>query len=1011
MIRGSKKTYWQSLEARDRSVGDVTSWPDAGETPVSVDRREFLRLAGFAIGATTVVGCSRGVDHGVIPYLVRPEEVTPGKAYWYASVCGACAAGCGILSKGRDGRPIKLEGNPDHPVSSGGLCAIGQASVLGLYDTQRLRQPLRAGHPADWTEVDREIGGVLESIRTSGKGRVRILTDSVTGPVERDRIAAFLSRFADGRHVIYDPISASAIADAHLATHGARVIPRYRFELAEVIVGLGADFLGTWISPVEHTAGYTASRSLDSGGRGFSHHVQFESRMSLTGSNADRRVPIPPGTTALVLAHLAADLATLSGAAPPWTSLPSCPADPQEVAGVASRLWRSPRGKTLVVCGENDVEAQILTNYVNYMLGNYGAEAKGATLDLESLSTQRLGDDRELRTLLDEIDAGQVDALFVRGVNPVYDLVGGERIADAIERVKLVVSFAGHEDETSRRADFVCPEPHFLETWGDAEPVAGVASVRQPAIRPIGATRPLLESLAAWTGEPTTAYDLVRESWRRNVFPRRETESSFDTFWNRTLNDGFARVHRTGTAVGRFELSAVKAPRGRPAPGVGELLVELYPSSSVLDGRHALNPWLQEVPDPISKTVWDNFAALSPAVAKSMGISTGDVVRITPSDGAEASIELPALVQPGQHDQAVAVSLGYGRELSERFRTVGPQWLEGRPTLGENGLVGTRAAPLLAWGDGSLGYAGRPVRVAKPGRRQDVASTQEHDSLMVPEGLASEENRHRPIVQEATLAEWQADPESGSHGHHELASLWPVHPMTPHHWGMAIDLTSCTGCSGCVVACQAENNIPVVGKDEVRRAREMHWMRIDRYYGGEGSDVDVVHMPMMCQHCDNAPCETVCPVQATAQSAEGLNQQIYNRCVGTRYCANNCPYKVRRFNWFEYPRNDRLQNLALNPDVTVRSRGVMEKCSLCVQRIQDAKAEAKREGRTVRDGEIQPACAQSCPAGAIVFGDLNDPESRVSKLKHDPRHYDVLAELGIKPVVGYLTMIRNRRDA
>ncbi len=1007
------KTWWKSIEERD----GITP-------PAGVGRREFLRLVGFSVGATALFGCAPGAEHGVIPYLVRPEEITPGRAYWYASVCGACPAGCGILAKARDGRPIKLEGNPNHPLSGGGLCAIGQASVLSLYDSHRLRKPLRQGAETAWAEVDREVTGKLESLRTSGGG-VRFLTDSGTGPAERDRTAAFLSRFENGRHVTYDPVSASAIADAHRDTHGARVIPRYHFERAVVIVGVGADFLGTWIAPVEHTAGYRAGRRLEDRGTTFSNHIQFESRMSLTGSNADRRITMPPGGSALVLAHLAGELARLGGSQPPWPALPAAPVDTGAIAAAAQRLHGAPRGRTLVVCGDNDVGAQRLANYVNHLLGNYGRADDVTTIDIEGVSSRGLGSDADLRHLLNEIEAGQVDALFIRGANPVYDLPSGDRLAVALQKVGLVVSFSSHDDETARHAHFVCPEPHFLESWGDSEPVAGLAAIRQPAIRSIGATRPLLESLATWSGIPATAYDQVRDAWRRKVYPRRTSASTFEAFWNRTLNDGYVTLRSaadadgTDAAIGRgapapFTLAAVTAPRASRAPGASGapddiLLAEIHPSSSVFDGRHALNPWLQELPDPVTKTVWDNFAVLAPAVAARMGIADGDVVRITPSAGEGATIELPALVQPGQHHRALSVALGYGRQGTERFTRIGPQWWEGKPTVEEGKRLGANAAPLLAWNGASLRYAGLPVRLEKTGRRRDVAVTQRHHSLYVPEHLAAKGHERRPIVQETTLAAWRRDPASGSHGHHELATLWPDHPKQPHHWGMAIDLTACTGCSACVIACQAENNIPVVGKDEVRRAREMHWMRIDRYYSGKGSDVDVVHMPMMCQHCDNAPCETVCPVQATVQSAEGLNQQIYNRCVGTRYCANNCPYKVRRFNWFEYARDDKLQNLVLNPDVTVRSRGVMEKCSLCVQRIHEANVEAKRAGRPVQDGDIQPACAQSCPANAIVFGDMNDPDSRLMRLKKDPRHYEVLAETGVRPVVGYLSVVRNRR--
>jgi molybdopterin-containing oxidoreductase family iron-sulfur binding subunit len=965
-----------------------------------------MRMAGFAVGSTTLFGCTRGVDHGVMPYLVRPEEVTPGRAYWYASVCGACSAGCGILTKNRDGRPIKLEGNPEHPLSGGGLCAMGQASVLELYDSKRLRQPLRDTKQASWSEVDQAIAERLAAIGASG-GAVRVLTNSGCGPAERDGVERFLGRFADGRLVTYDPISVSAIADAHLATHGARLIPRYRFDQAAVIVGLDADFLGNWISPVEFTSGYRAGRSTAGSGERFSYHVQVEAGMTVTGGNADRRLAAPSGSMAPVLAHLATQLSRLGGAPPPWSALPSCPVDSGEIAHLAQRLWDAPRGKTLVVCGENNLVAQKLSNFVNHLLGNYGDAASETTLDLESVSNRTQASDGETLRLLEEIEAGKVDALLIRGVNPLHDLPSAERLEQALGSVDLIVSFDSELHETSTRAHFVCPEPHFLSMWGDAETARGIASIRQPAVRPIGSSRAMLESLATWSVRPATAYDQLREFWRREVHPRADSNLGFDEFWNQAQHDGFVRLRPDSSPPGSFDVSAVTAPPNRPVASPDELLLDLRPSATVLDGRHASNPWLQELPDPVAKTVWDNFAAFSDATAQRLAISTGDVVRIVGAAGGDP-IELPALIQRGQQERSVSVALGYGRAGTERFANVGPQWWEARPTLEPGQRIGTNAAPLLDWTDGSLTYAGSRIRVEKTGRRHPLVTTQQYDSLHVPQRLAMGNDHPRPIVQEATLDQWRENPSAGGHGHHALASLWPEHPMEPHHWGMSIDLTACTGCSACVIACQAENNIPVVGKDEVSRFREMHWMRIDRYYAGEGEHVDVTHMPMMCQHCDNAPCETVCPVQATVQSAEGLNQQVYNRCVGTRYCANNCPYKVRRFNWFDYPRQDRLQNLALNPDVTVRSRGVMEKCSLCVQRIQDGKAEAKRAGRPVKDGDIQPACAQSCPAGAIVFGDMNDPDSRLAHQKHDPRAYTALSELGVRPVVGYLTRLRNR---
>jgi Fe-S-cluster-containing dehydrogenase component len=574
--------------------------------------------------------------------------------------------------------------------------------------------------------------------------------------------------------------------------------------------------------------------------------------------------------------------------------------------------------------------------------------------------------------------------LFIDGVNPVAELPE----APGFDRVGLVVSFAGSLDESAERAHYVCPDHHFLESWADAEPVAGLISLTQPVIRPLGATRAVVETLAAWTGQPVNAYDLLRQRYPAQ--------------WDRAVEAGYVAMEAPRAPVKPFSMAPVELALAAtsPEPAAGYTLA-LYPSVAMLEGRQAYNPWLHELPDPITKVTWDNYASVSPAAATSLGVSDGDVVRIE----AGAAVELPVVVQPGQHDRVIAVALGYGRKASERFANLGPRWIDHRPSVNDQGRVGENAAPLLAFEQGSLRYDRAGIRIAKTGRRIELALTQTHHTLTVPQQLGGEV---RPIVQETTTAELGKPPEPSE----QREELWPEdHPYKGHRWGMAVDLNACTGCSACVVACQVENNTPVVGKDEVRRRREMHWIRIDRYYSGPSENVEVAHQPMMCQQCDHAPCETVCPTLATVHSDEGLNQQIYNRCVGTRYCANNCPYKTRRFNWFNYPREDRLANLVLNPDVTVRTRGVMEKCTFCVQRIQEAKIEAKVLGTPVKDGDIRTACEQACPAGAIVFGDLNDPNSRVARLARDARQYRVLEDLNVGPAVRYLKIVRDGGQA
>lgn len=988
-----------------------------------LDRRDFLKLAGFTLAGSALPGCQRGPVEKAIPYLVQPEEITPGVALWYASTCAGCSAGCGLLVKNRDGRPIKLEGNPLHPLSKGGLCAVGQACLLDLYDAHRYEGPRASDVSATWEDVDREIMAAFEALGERG-GRIRVLTGTLTSPTARLRLQSFLDRFDDAVHVEYEPLSCSAIRDAHAITHGQRILPHYRFDRADVVVSIDADFLGTWISPVEYTAGYRARRDPEAERTSPPLHVQIESRMSLTGAKADRRSAIHPGARGVVIARLTEALARRADVPIKVNVRGKSPISDERMDKIAGQLWEA-RGRSLVVCGANDVQIQSWINIINHLLGS-----EGTTAELDRPSRQQGGDDRALKALVDEILAGDVDALLIQGVNPVYDLPRGQALGEAIRKVPLSVSFAPRPDETAQVTRFICPEPHFLESWSDAEPVAGVLSVTQPVIQRMGDTRAFIESLTVWTGRPESDRDILQRQWRESFYPRCREHPDFQSFWDHTVHDGVASLKPSHFDPPDFrrevlerEITASIAPLAE-----GHLTLELYPKVAMRDGRHAHNAWLQELPDPITRITWDNYASLSPAAADRLGLKEGDVVRIIAGDDSadESTIELPTHIQPGQHDGVVAVALGYGRLGTERFAGIGPQWIEARPTVGPDGRVGRRASHLMRVDHDPLMPGGRPVRLEKTGRREVLAATQMHHTLEVPKKMALAGHERRDAVR---VTDWSsldghgrnrssgADHTNTDHhgasthgGHHEHVSLWPDHRYPGRRWGMAIDLNACTGCGACVLACQVENNIPTVGRDEVRRGREMHWMRVDHYIDEHGSGTGGLFQPMLCQHCENAPCETVCPVLATVHSEDGLNHQVYNRCVGTRYCANNCPYKVRRFNWFHYARDDELQNLVLNPDVTVRSQGVMEKCSFCLQRIQAARIDARGRGEDVRDGEIQTACQQSCPAQAIVFGDMNDPESRVSRLTRDGRYYRVLEELNIRPAVGYLSVVRNTRD-
>jgi len=999
-----EKGTMTSLPDIPRSNGSKQIGPPLNkvEDDSAVNRRQFLEAAGFSLSLAAAGGCGRAPVETALPFPIQPPGAIPGHLQYYASTCAGCPTACGLLVGTRDGRPLKMEGLPEHPLSKSGLCAVGQALPIGLYDSHRLTDPLRAGMAADWATVDQEIIQAFSKIKDQQQA-VRFVTPTITSPTIQAHIDAFLAQFGDAKHIVFDAVSCSAILDAHEQTHGARVLPHYKLDQARVVVSFGADFLGTWISPVEFAAAWSSRRAPTEAHPEMSYHVQIESRMSLTGTNADRRFTIAPDEQHPVLSRLAHEVASLAGV--PWDissplggSLPDT-----EIADLARRLWEA-RGESLVLCDSQDVATQITVNTVNYLLQNYRN-----TLDVDRPSRQRQGSDRDVAKLVEELAAGHVGALLVSDIDLLYELAAHQTLAEAVDRVPLTISFAQRKDEFASRARFVCPDNHALESWFDAEPISGLVSLAQPTLRPLGKTRSVLESLAMWSGQPTTTYESLQEYWEQAIYPRRlaTAPTEFHAFWERALHDGFVEIKPEEIETKEFTAKAIEAPHPKQVTDKFSLI--LYSKVSMPDSQHAHNPWLQELPDPVTKVTWGNYVCVSPVDAEKLGLEDGDIVKV--SDDESTDLELPVLVQVGQHTGVLAIALAYGCLGTDRFATIGPQWFEARPTVPENGLVGKNAAGFVQFRDGIRQFVHSGVSLTKTGGYRELASTQEYNSLDVPSEIAPHGGLRRDVVQHTTLSAFAKDAHAGAteHHHNTATQLWPEdHPKLGHAWGMVVDLNKCTGCSACVVACQSENNIPVVGYDEVRRQREMHWMRIDRYYTGEGDAMEIDHQPMMCQHCDNAPCETVCPVLATVHSDEGLNEQVYNRCVGTRYCANNCPYKVRRFNWFKYPHDDLLQNLVLNPEVTVRSRGVMEKCSLCVQRIEAGKIEAGSHGMPVADGAIQTACQQSCPADAIVFGDMNDEESKVRTALDDPRSYHVLEELNVRPSVSYLRVVKNR---
>ncbi len=960
-----------------------------------VSRRAFLQYAGFGLATAALTGCSRGPVQSVLTHTVAPVGVVPGRAYWIATTCHGCPAACGVLAKCRDGRPVKLEGNELHTLSRGGLCATGQAEILSLYDSKRLGSPQVEGASVKWTESDSKLRATLDKARAAGN--VRLLTGTIHSPSTRAWIAKFGAQFGDFKHVEYDALSVSAIQDAHAATHGSRALPAYRFSEAKCIASFDADFLGTWISPVSFAADWAAGRRPDEQNPHMSRHLHFEARMSVTGSAADERTRLAPWELAGALSGLCEALEHHASGPERVSGSLAQHRLQHQLEALALELWNS-RGHSLVVSGSNDVAVQVLVNYANELLGNYGT-----TLSIARPSLQRRGSDSELEALGRELASGAVDVLIISGANPAYDLP--TEVASVVTSAKTIVVHSDGLDETAALAQYRLPTAHALESWNDGEPEVGRFSLTQPTVPSLHNGRTLREILARLAGDERSEHALLEDHWRENVHGQFPGGDDFDAFFKRALHDGYVELEGAATEP-VFNADAVGAASSdTPTSGLG---LVLYPKVGMLAGEHAHNPWLQELPDPVTKVTWDNYACLSEARASELGVKLGDVIRIT-VEGGQESLELPVVVQRGQHDDVVAVALGYGRLGTDRFAGVGPDWLEGEPTIRTGETIGVNVAQLQRFINGQVRGDVGSLSIEHVGRNVTLAATQDHHTLEVPAHLAPKGGEVRDALMTTSLATYAHDPEHAIHRPHVPdADLWPDdHGKTHHHWGMAVDLSACIGCSACTVGCQAENNVPVVGRDEVSRHREMHWMRIDRYLSGTGDKVTAAYQPMFCQQCDNAPCEAVCPVLATVHSSEGLNQQVYNRCVGTRYCANTCPYKARRFNWFDYPREDRLQNQQLNPDVTVRTRGVMEKCTFCAQRIQEAKSEAARLGVPMADGDIKVACQQSCPTQAIVFGDMNDPESAVSKLSAKQRAYGVLTELNVQPSVSYLARVRN----
>lgn len=954
-----------------------------GKEKFKVSRRDFLKMMGFGVAAVSAA-CTRMPVKKAIPYLNKPEEIVPGKSYWYASTCSGCSASCGILVKNRDGRPIKIEGNPQSPLNQGGLCAVGQAHLLSLYDSSRLHHPVARGKKISWSEVDQSVVKKLREANAKGK-KIRILTSTLTSPATQNLIGDLIQNYPTAKHVSYDAVSYSALLDAHEKAFGVRRIPHYAFDKANVLVSIAADFLGTWVSPVEFIKQYSKARKVEKNKAKMAYHVQFESRYSLTGANADDRVLTKPSEEGFIVLALIDYVSKFLGVSEVSNTQGKLNSQQEEkVKELVHKLVQN-KGSSLVVSGSNDINIQLAVAYLNSLLGNYGK-----TLDVNYPSFQKQGSDQEFVQLMKEMESGEVDVLIHYGANPVYDGMENERYAKALKQVGFKVSLSSYEDETAKLCDVVAPDHHPLESWNDAEPVANLYHMAQPVIHPVYQTRQAQESLLKWMGRRESYSDYLKKYWQENIFSMQIRHFDFVSFWNQVVHDGFFKLGHSGfSSHPEFfpdtSFASAILSQTRKNKNAGGIEVAFYESPNLREGRLANNPWLQELPDPVTKVTWDNYISLSQKYAAQNGLKEGDVVSLRVGN---ESLELPVYLQPGQAFGTASVALGYGRKNAGKV----------------GNAVGGNVYSFSRFENGERLYFVSGAQLQATGKFHQLASTQTHHSL---EG--------RDIVRETNLKTYNDGYKEKNFHHDEM--IWEAHDQAENNWGMAIDLSQCIGCSACLVGCQVENNVAVVGKEEVANRREMHWIRIDRYYKGDEENPDTVFQPMMCQHCNNAPCESVCPVLATVHSSDGLNQQVYNRCVGTRYCANNCPYKVRRFNWFDYANNDKfdyhmnddLGKMVLNPDIVVRSRGVMEKCSMCIQRIQEGKLKAKKEGRKLKDEDIKTACQQSCPADAVVFGDLKDPKSQISRLlKKNRRKYRVLEELNVRPGITYLTKVKNR---
>ncbi len=975
------KEYWRSLEelAGSEKFEEFlhNEFPQqTGLLGEGMDRRTMLKLMGASLAFAGLSACAYMPTERILPYVRQPEDLVPGQPLFFASAFNDGGFAEGIVVESHMGRPTKIEGNEQHPASLGATTASAQASILTLYDPDRSQTVLHLGDINTWIAFATEVNLIRADQQTRKGAGLRLLTETVTSPTLAAQIKSLLQQFPEAKWHQFEPIGLNNTKAGAKMVFGEMVQTIYRFDQADVVLALDADFLFSGPGNVRHARDFTSRRRMLNGQKEMNRLYVAEGTPTLTGAMADHRLILRSSEVAAVTLAVAQALAV----APSATQQdPVVSSNSKWISAVVRDLQKH-RGKSLVVVGEQQPPVvHALVHAINQALGNinktivYTDPVEAAPVDhLESL-----------RQLVDDLNASRVDTLIILGGNPVFTAPADLHFSDSILKAKTAIHLSLYEDETSRLCHWHLPEAHYLETWSDLRAFDGTTSIIQPLIAPLYDGKSAHELVSAFSGEPTkTGYQIVQDYWKAHL-PAHKNQGAafFEEFWQKGLVSGVlvgtATPVRAVTPKAKFDQQDVRS-LGSGGNSQDALEIVFRPDPTIGDGRGANNGWLQELPKPLSKVTWDNVVWISPNTAQRLGVTTEDVVLIQYQGG---EIKSPVWVMPGHADNSVTVFFGYGRSFAGR--------------VGSG--VGYNAYPIRT---SSTPWFGLGARVQKTGDRYPLAATDHHYSM---EG--------RNLVRVGKLEEFRKDPHFAVKENPPpppSSTLYPGFKYTGYSWGMAVNLNSCIGCNACVVACQAENNIPVVGKDQVTRGREMHWIRIDRYYEGGVEQPATYHEPVMCMQCENAPCEEVCPVGATNHSSEGLNQMVYNRCVGTRYCSNNCPYKVRRFNFYQYGDwNSESLKLQRNPNVTVRSRGVMEKCTYCVQRINAAKITAEEQNREVRDGEIQTACQQVCPTQAIVFGNINDSQSQVSQWKADPLNYGLLEELTTRPRTTYLARVRN----